>query len=53
MFETNAHFLVLPMARYHKRVPIYIDTFITDLVINSLDISDSNMPFNVGNSLLY
>ena len=38
MFESNAFLFDLPTTEYHKRVPIPIDTSITDLAINSLDL---------------
>ena len=39
MFETNALLLVLPTTEFHKRVPLSKGTSITDLVVNSLDVS--------------
>ena len=48
MFKMNALLLVLPTGEYHKRCPISIHTSITNLVINSLDVSDFYIPHNLG-----
>ena len=45
VFMTEALLLVLPTTEYQKRVPVTIGTSLTDMVVDSLDHSDTtNLP---------
>ena len=41
VFKTEAHLLVLPTTEYQKRMPITIDTSLTDMAVDSLGTLDS------------
>ena len=41
VFKTEALLLVLPTTEYQKRVPVTIGTFLTDMAVDSLDLSDT------------
>ena len=41
VFKTEALLLVLPTTEYQKRVPVTIDTSLTDMAVDSLDLSDT------------
>ena len=40
-FKTEALLLVLPTTEYQKRVPVTIGTSLTDIAVDSLDLSDT------------
>ena len=42
MFKTEALLLVLPTTEYQKRVPVTIGTSLTDMAVDSLDLSDAS-----------
>ena len=42
MFRTEALLLVLPTTEYHKRVPVTMGTSLTDMAVDSLDLSDTS-----------
>ena len=41
VFKTEALLLVLPTTEYQKRVPVTIGTSLTDMAVDSLDLSDT------------
>ena len=41
VFKTEALLLVLPTTEYQKRVPVTIGTSLTDMTVDSLDLSDT------------
>ena len=41
VFKTEAILLVLPTTEYQKRVPVTIGTSLTDMAVDSLDLSDT------------
>ena len=42
VFKTEALLLVLPTIEYQKRVPVTIGTFLTDMTVDSLGLSDTS-----------
>ena len=42
VFKTEALLLVLPTTEYQKRVPVTIGTSLTDMAVDSLDLSDTS-----------
>ena len=42
VFETEAFLLVLPTTEYQKRVPVTVDTSLTDMAVDFLGILDQS-----------